>query len=223
MREDAKASTNHLHWHDGTTCHGFPSAAECIDNAIKHGDTGKVLEKTDTVSGRAVKCYSLIVGSFDYWAKYGRFVAETFTASRSLEVIPTPEMPKNVIAYVLDGAATHALAGVGTDSDRGCPACRLVMAEGDGVVFDARGRYWHQRCASQTLAEHTRLDEDRASARYRWRFDFVPNDISDADLDVFIEIATAFPINPDPRFAESNTERRRRFREAFKAYHRRRR
>lgn len=82
-------------------------------------------------------------------------------------------------AIVLDGAATFSLAGIGTDSDRGCPTCKRVASDDDTVVFDARGRYWHQRCVVDTLAEHTRRDEDRgANFNYRWRFDFVPNDVA---------------------------------------------
>ena len=46
-------------------------------------------------------------------------------------------------------------------------------------------------------------------------------DISDADLDAFIEAATGFPVSQDPRHAEPVAEQRRRFREAFKTHARR--
>lgn len=80
MRTDApKAAANHhLHYHDGSTCHGAPTLKECIDDAIRHGDVGRVLERTDTRRGGGgeVKCYSLISGKFDHWGKRGAFVAE---------------------------------------------------------------------------------------------------------------------------------------------------
>ncbi len=84
------------------------------------------------------------------------------------------EIPPNVTAIVLDGAVTHSLAAVGTPEDRGCPACKRVAAENDALVFDGRGRYWHQRYVVATLTHHTRRDEDRESARYLWHFDRVP-------------------------------------------------
>ena len=46
-------------------------------------------------------------------------------------------------------------------------------------------------------------------------------DISDADLDAFIEAATGFPVSQDPRHAEPVAEQRRRVREAFKTHARR--
>jgi len=68
---------NHLHWHDGGTCHGYPTLEQCAQNAVANGWIGKVLEKTDTYrDGTTVKCYSLIASHFDHYAKQGRFVAE---------------------------------------------------------------------------------------------------------------------------------------------------
>jgi hypothetical protein len=85
VREDSKGSPNRIHFHDGTTCHGFASMQDCLTNAVKCGYLGRVLERTDTVSGGAeVKCYSLIVGSFAHWARHGKFVAETYVATRQI-------------------------------------------------------------------------------------------------------------------------------------------
>ena len=61
-----------LHFHTGSSCHGYPTLDECVEDAKNHGLEGKVLEQIDGES----KCYSLIVGKFDHWAKHGRFVAE---------------------------------------------------------------------------------------------------------------------------------------------------
>lgn len=85
MREDSKHSDNHMHWHDGTTCHGAPTLKECVDGAIKSALLGKVLEITDQRRGEVVRCYSMIVGSFDHHAKHGRFVAETKLVAVGLE------------------------------------------------------------------------------------------------------------------------------------------
>lgn len=78
MRVDSESSANHLHWHDGTTCHGAPTVRQCTKEAVRNGWAGKVLEQTDTRDGVKVKCYSLITSSFDPWAKHGRFVAEVY-------------------------------------------------------------------------------------------------------------------------------------------------
>lgn len=77
MRQDSPGTKNHLHFHDGSTCHGFPTAQECVDDGIGLCEMGKVLEKTDTLAdGTVVKCYSFIVAKFEHWAKHGKFVAE---------------------------------------------------------------------------------------------------------------------------------------------------
>ncbi len=77
MREDSKYAQNNLHWHDGGTCHGFPTLEECVDNALNRGWVGKVLEKEDAYpDGRNVKCYSTISGYFDHHGKFGRYVME---------------------------------------------------------------------------------------------------------------------------------------------------
>ncbi len=92
MRKDSKGTANHLHWHNDCTCHGFPTLVACVTDAIKHCYLGRVLEKTDTdASGQVVKCYSMIVSSFDHWTKHGRFVAETFVAARPFGVAPEIE------------------------------------------------------------------------------------------------------------------------------------
>lgn len=68
---------NYLHYHDGSTCHGFPTIKMCLENAIDKGWVGKVLKKTDKTNDKISKdCYSLISGSFEHWEQYGEFVAE---------------------------------------------------------------------------------------------------------------------------------------------------
>lgn len=85
------------------------------------------------------------------------------------------DIPPNVSLMVLDGNTPGvSLAAIGTLADRGCAACKAVVVESETVLVDSRGRYWHQRCAGATLAQHTRRDEDRASARYLWHFDRLP-------------------------------------------------
>lgn len=85
MRKDAKGSTNDLHYHNGSTCHGAPSEAQCIDEAVNRKWLGKVLKRTDTdAQGQTVDCYTLIASSFDHYAKQGVYVAEVYVASRSL-------------------------------------------------------------------------------------------------------------------------------------------
>jgi len=80
MRQDARHAPeggNHLHYHDGSTCHGQPTREGCEALAISNGWVGKVLEREDTYAdGTRVRCYSLIAGSFDHYAKQGRYVAE---------------------------------------------------------------------------------------------------------------------------------------------------
>lgn len=76
MRTNSVGSTNDLHFHDSSTCHGSPTLQECADEAIRRGWVGKVLEKTDSLNGVDVKCYSLIAGHFDHWAKHGKFVGD---------------------------------------------------------------------------------------------------------------------------------------------------
>jgi hypothetical protein len=85
MRVDVDHTSNDLHFHDGTTCHGSPTVDACIKDAIAHGDTGKVLQKDDVrPDGTAVSCYSMIVGKFDHWEKHGTFVAVVELTSRRL-------------------------------------------------------------------------------------------------------------------------------------------
>lgn len=72
---------------------------------------------------------------------------------------------------VPDGASSSGVAAMGTSTDRGCPACSAVIADGDQVIFDTRGRYWHLHCTAAVLGGHTRRGETRAHARYRWHFD----------------------------------------------------
>lgn len=57
---------------------------------------------------------------------------------------------------------THA----GTDLDRGCVRCKgKALPDMPGLlVMDDRGRYWHARCASITLAEFTRFEENRGES-----------------------------------------------------------
>lgn len=79
MREDSKGYgvLNEMHWHDGTTCHGAPTAEACIARAISSGWIGKVLEVEDVYrDGTKAKCYSLIAGRYDHYAKHGKFVFE---------------------------------------------------------------------------------------------------------------------------------------------------
>lgn len=75
------------------------------------------------------------------------------------------QIPPNVSFLVLDDLVHQGVDAIGMPGDRGCVACKAVVAEGETVLVDSRGRYWHQRCASETLAQHTRRDEDRASDR----------------------------------------------------------
>lgn len=77
MREDCKMPASNLHWHAGSTCHGYKTAEACAENAMANGWIGKVLEREDTYpSGESVKCYSLIASDFDHYAKQGKYVAE---------------------------------------------------------------------------------------------------------------------------------------------------
>ncbi len=77
MREDSARTSNHLHWHDGATCHGDPTADECARYAVESGWVGKVLEKVDTYwDGTEVKCYTLVASRFDHYVKLGTYVME---------------------------------------------------------------------------------------------------------------------------------------------------
>lgn len=78
MREDCRDfPRNTLHWHDGGTCHGYPTLSACQANAISNCWIGRILEKEDAYrDGTKVKCYSLIASGFDHYAKQGKFVAE---------------------------------------------------------------------------------------------------------------------------------------------------
>lgn len=85
MREDSGNTHNHLHYHNGTTCHGSPTLEECLKQAISNVWIGKVLKKDDEYrNGEKVSCYSMIVGLFDHWAKHGTFVAVVEVTSRLL-------------------------------------------------------------------------------------------------------------------------------------------
>lgn len=80
MRKDSETiqgQASHLHWHDGTTCHGAPTLEECAAEAIKNGWAGKILMKEDRrlYSDVPQKCYSLIASSFEHHARYGKYVA----------------------------------------------------------------------------------------------------------------------------------------------------
>ncbi len=69
---------NYLHYHNGSTCHGFPTLQMCINDALRKCWQGRILEQTDKESnGISRKCYSLIASSFEHWEQYGKFVAET--------------------------------------------------------------------------------------------------------------------------------------------------
>lgn len=77
MRENCKLPSSNLHWHGGSTCHGYKTAQACAENAIAKGWTGRVLEREDVyANGDAVKCYSLIASDFEHYAKQGKYVAE---------------------------------------------------------------------------------------------------------------------------------------------------
>ncbi len=66
-----------MHWHDGTTCHGHPTLEGCASLAISNSWVGKILEREDHYQdGTAVKCYSLIAGTFEHHGKFGKYVAE---------------------------------------------------------------------------------------------------------------------------------------------------
>lgn len=76
----------YMHFHDGSTCHGYPTLKQCLDEAVRRQWVGKVLQQIDVLPhGSVVKCYSLIVSSFDHHAKRGKFVAETYVAHRRLK------------------------------------------------------------------------------------------------------------------------------------------
>lgn len=85
MRVDARKTSNHLHWHDGTTCHGAPTLSECLEEAVSRGWVGKVLQKGDVYEdGTKVQCFTLIAGSFEHYEKQGVFVAEVVLTTRLL-------------------------------------------------------------------------------------------------------------------------------------------
>lgn len=70
---------NYLHFHDGSTCHGAPTLKKCLDDAVKNGWQGKILERTDIDNfGSKNKCYSLISESFEHHEKYGKFVTTLY-------------------------------------------------------------------------------------------------------------------------------------------------
>lgn len=76
---------HHAHYHNGGTCHGLPTLEEAADEAVKKSWVGKILEITDQyATGREVKCYSAIVGSFDTHERRGKYVAEVVTIWRRL-------------------------------------------------------------------------------------------------------------------------------------------
>lgn len=79
MREDSQTragKATDMHWHDGSTCHGSPTLEACARYAIQSGWQGRVLERLDVYAdGTPVKCYTLIAGHFDHWARYGDYVA----------------------------------------------------------------------------------------------------------------------------------------------------
>jgi len=89
MRTDSPGSPNHMHWHEGGTCHGTPTLDECVAECVRHGWTGKILERTDAYEGgQEVKCYCLITSSFDHWGRHGVWVGDvrpTFHPSKPPE------------------------------------------------------------------------------------------------------------------------------------------
>ncbi len=87
MRRDSNSplSDLHLHWHDGSTCHGASTLDACVREAITRGWVGKVLRVDDVYpNGSKASCFSLITGSFDHHAKRGTFVAVVELTSRLL-------------------------------------------------------------------------------------------------------------------------------------------
>ena len=77
MRTDAAGTTNHMHFHDGGTCHGAPTFLECALHAVANEWVGKILEREDAYAdGRVVRCYSLVGSHFDHHGRSGKFVAE---------------------------------------------------------------------------------------------------------------------------------------------------
>ena len=94
MRTDAGRPTGegrNLHFHDGSTCHGHPTLAECEEQAVANAWIGKVLERADVYpDGSEVRCYSLVTLHFDHWSKHGRYVAETKVVSVAIVGDPTP-------------------------------------------------------------------------------------------------------------------------------------
>lgn len=79
----------HLHWHDGVTCRGDPTIEECLRQAVANAWLGRVLERVDHYDdGREVRCYTMVTGYFDHYARQGRFVAETRVTSALLSDPP---------------------------------------------------------------------------------------------------------------------------------------
>lgn len=110
MRKDSPHTATHLHYHDGSTCHGFPTAQQCLDDAVVRCHQGKVLEMTDTLEdGTTARCYSLIVSNFAHWQKRGTFVAETKIACLKIGMV-TPE-PQTLYVVYLGGKLASGRMG----------------------------------------------------------------------------------------------------------------
>ena len=69
-------------------------------------------------------------------------------------------MPK-VRIYALGTSDGSGCCSIGDASDRGCVGCAKVAKDGDLLVTDARGRYWHENCLAQFAADIERRDEAR--------------------------------------------------------------
>jgi hypothetical protein len=64
-----------------------------------------------------------------------------------------------ITAYILNDGCAPVTPGV--PGDRGCVRCGEIAKAGDGLVYDARGRYWHARCAGRFLSAIERKGEAR--------------------------------------------------------------
>lgn len=78
MRTNSGNTVNNLHWHDGSTCHGHSTLNAAIKLAKQQDWVPcKILCITDKyANGKQVKCYSIVIGNFEHYKKYGKLVAE---------------------------------------------------------------------------------------------------------------------------------------------------
>jgi hypothetical protein len=65
----------------------------------------------------------------------------------------------NVRVLVLNDPGSYAQPGC--DGDKGCAGCGQIAEDGDNLVVDGRGRYWHDRCAADYLGDIERPYEQR--------------------------------------------------------------